>query len=137
MDYGFAHENKVFTPNGTVGIAAEGNEARNFLMELTEIEYLKTAPEKLFLYVREPRKDKNERPGNAHWGNAEYRYSITTWPGTVVSESCSVGARQNVGFGFHTYRRAVDCRIFGTRYVGWYFESSGNYCRLRKAKRQN
>jgi hypothetical protein len=136
MDYGFAHEGKVFTPNGTVGVPVQDNDARNREQEKAEIEWLKTAPEKLFLYVREPKRDKYERLGNGHWGEPEYRYAITTWLGTVVSSACAVGDRANVGFGFHTYRRSVDCTIFGTRYVGWYLESSGQYCRLRKAKVQ-
>lgn len=32
--------------------------------------------------------------------------------------------------------QAVTCRIFGVLYHGWYMESSGDYCRLKKAKKQ-
>jgi hypothetical protein len=124
MDYGFAHQGKVYTPNGTVGITDAV--AHNTALEGTELDWLKTGPQKLFLYVRHI----NSPLGI---GNP---YQITTWPGTVVCESASVGPRCNVGFGYHTYRRAISAVIFGTLYHGWYMESSGDYCRLTRAKVQ-
>ncbi len=123
MEYAFRFDNHgTFTPSGRQEISDEN--AHNKELERIEVEWLKTGPERAFLYV-------SNIPGSP------YPKSITTWLGTVVSESADFGSRVNVGFGFHTYRRSVDCMIFGVRYVGWYMESSGQYCRLRKAKRQS
>jgi hypothetical protein len=130
--YVFEHEGKQFTPDGAVSVGPTKDHNRE--IEAEEIRALKEHPERLFLYVKHP-------PNTPPWlvlanCNRNPEVAITTWLGTVVSERCQIGARCNVGFGYHTYRRAVDCRIFGVRYVGWYMESSGNYCRLRKSKRQ-
>lgn len=123
MEYAFTFDNHgTFTPSGRQEISDVN--AHNRELERAEIEHMRTHPERLFLYV-------DNLPGSP------YPKSITTWLGTRVDESADFGRRVNVGFGFHTYRRSVDCVIFGCRYVGWYFESSGQYCRLRKAKRQN
>ena len=134
MEYAFAHEGKGFMPSGGMPIAAEDVPAHNRELEAREIAWLRTAPQSLFLYVKHPlhttKYDADLRASDL------FACEITTWLGTVVSESARMGMRARVGFGFHTYRRSIDCRIFGTRYVGWYMESSGNYCRLQKAKRQ-
>ena len=130
MEYAFQFQNKTFTPDGSTDAIADVD-AHNKQVEAAEIEWLKTHPDRVFLYVRHV-------PAlmmDGHVIRTPYD-AITTWLGTDVSSRVSLGGRVNVGFGFHTYRRSVDCRIFGVRYVGWYMESSGNYCRLRKAKRQ-
>src|SRR3954468_22682409 len=94
-------------------------DARNCQTELRQIRQLKEEhPKRLFLYVK----------------NGQTGYEITTWPGTVVSSSVRMGDRSYTGFGHNTYRRSVRCVIFGVRYTGWYFESSGDYCRLKRAK---
>lgn len=124
--YALDFQGKTFTPDGRIEVASV--EEHNKQVEAEELARLKAHPEKVFLYVRHA----DATPAFATLRGA----TITTWLGTVVSSSCEIGARCNVGFGFHTYRRAVDCTIFGVRYVGWYMESSGQYCRLRKAKRQ-
>lgn len=132
MEYAFTFDNHgTFTPAGRQEISDVG--AHNKELERAEIEMMKTHPERLFLYVHH---SKNHLPKTIRARHAGIPFSITTWLGTQVSESAIFGPRVNVGFGFHTYRRSVDCVIFGARYVGWYFESSGQYCRLRKAKRQ-
>lgn len=130
MNYGFQHEGKVYGPDGQ--IKTSDVDAHNRVTEQQEIEWLKTGPERVSLYVRESLKTPNS------WDitSGENGPAITTWLGTQVSTHLWIGPRRNVGFGFHTYRRAVTCRIFGTLYHGWYMESSGNYCRLRKAKNQ-
>ena len=120
MAYLFEHQGKQFAPDGIVSVGPV--EKHNQDEEAKEIEWLKTHPEKLFLYVR-------TTPG--------WDWAITTWPGTTVSQWVQFGSKVRSGFGWHTYRRSVNCRIFGVRYVGWFFESSGNYCRLRKAKQQS
>jgi hypothetical protein len=121
MNYAFDFTGHgVFTPDGKAEISDV--DAHNKQLESVEIEWLKTHPNNLFLYVKQSKPD-------ADW-------SISTWLGTIVSTGATFGPRRNIGFGYHTYRRAVSARIFGVLYHGWYFESSGNYCRLRKAKNQ-
>lgn len=129
MDYGFTHAGRTFTPNATTGIDPAESEARNKAIEAQELDWLRSHPERgLFLYVSHPK--------NLD-GFATRVCNIHTWLGTVVSSDAELGPRSYVGFGFNTWRRSVRCRIFGVRYVGWYYESSGDYCRLRKAKKQN
>lgn len=110
-------------------IAPSDVDARNREIEAREIVWLRTGPDRVFLYVKEP-PDRDNDP------RAWY---IQTWLGTVVSDArAEVGPSRSLPcFGpFPSKRRSIVCRIFGTRYVGWYFESSGDYCRLRKSKRQ-
>lgn len=128
MNYAFEHEGKAYTPDGQASVADV--QAHNKALEMKEIDWLKTGPERLFLYVKHP-----EDSPTKYW-------EVSTWLGTVVSDtgSVGVGARQTVGFQSYvkgrSYRRAISCRIFGVLYHGWYMESSGNYCRLKKAKKQ-
>jgi len=120
MDYGFNFQGAVFTPGGRADIAPADVATSNQAKEQVELDWLRTHPEKVFLYVTQ----------SPTW-------KITTWPGTVIDACPYVGTKRLFRvFGARTTRRAVECRIFGARYVGWYFESSGDYCRLRKAKRQ-
>lgn len=106
---------------------AEDTDAYNRALEEQEIAHIKTGPDRLMLYVRM---------------DVEYSYSIITWMGTVLSQgsNVSVGPRVQAGFQSYykggTYRRAVSCRLFGILYHGWYMESSGDYVRLKRAKRQ-
>ena len=52
MDYGFVHEDKTFTPAGTVAIDPSDNDKRNREIEAHEIEQIKHAVEdRLFLYI--------------------------------------------------------------------------------------
>lgn len=120
--YAFAHEGRAFTPDGADNAHITDVSSYNKTIECAELAWLQTGPDKVFLYVA----GGNDKP-----------WSITTWLGTVVSSYVRMGRRANVGFGYHSYRRSVDCRIFGRRYVGWYYESSGSYCRLRLSKRQD
>ena len=128
-NYEFIHEGRAFTPAGDPPVPTDkdASDARNRETERREIEWLKTAPDRVFLYVSHPKgiDGFSTRVANVH-----------TWLGTVVSSDTVLGSRAYVGFGFNSWRRSVSCRIFGVRYVGWYFESSGQYCRLKKAKRQ-
>ena len=61
-------------------------------------------------------------------------WRVTTWLGTTVSSAVGVGhACTFPAWGRPSIRRSIRCTIFGTRYVGWYYESSGDYCRLKRA----
>lgn len=134
MDYAISHEGKAFTPNGRAEIADV--DAHNRELEQAEIAWLKTGPERVMLYVKMPTPSEYERANKITPLSGAV---ITTWLGTVVSDkpSCVGSYSYFPGFyGTRSKRRPVDCRIFGVRYTGWYFESSGSYCRLRKAKKQ-
>lgn len=122
-EYAFEHNGRQFVPSGAeCGI--DNVLDHNQTVEAREIESLKQHPDRLFLYVRET--------GELKDGS---EFSIGTWMGTTVSTKCRMSGRRFMGFG-GAYRRSVDCIIFGVRYVGWFFESSGSYCRLRKAAKQ-
>lgn len=132
MPYAFVHQDKAFGPSGlikdTSGVPTLDASAYNAELERQEIRWLKTGPERVFLYYHEPPTMPDSEYGMAR--------TLRTWLGTVVSANVQIGPRRNVGFA-GSYRRAVSARIFGVLYHGWYFESSGNYCRLKRAKRQS
>lgn len=113
-------------------------DACNKETEAKEIAWLKTGPDKVFLYVKMP---PNTHPNLAvrHFNPDENcTPRITTWVGTSIASQVEIGPRKLIGFQGHSgsYRRSVSCYIFGRRYTGWYFESSGDYCRLKLAKKQ-
>ena len=108
----------VFTPDGRADGITDVD-AHNKQLEAQEIERLKTAPEKVFLYVKV-----------LEHGRAD----IHTWNGTVVGNAELGPKRQFRCFGpFPSIRRSVTVCLFGKWYHGWYFESSGDYCRLKRA----
>jgi hypothetical protein len=142
----------------------ESCDVRNREVERQEIQQLQTAPDHIFLYVRlTPQLRPFESRSWARGQNVptccrlaikrsalkcpicgtscEIRLSqgdvqIITWMGTPVATHVTVGqARKFYGYARST-RRPISCRIFGVQYHGWYMESSGDYCRLKKAKRQ-
>lgn len=123
MNYVFTHENKSFTPEGRAPISDP--EVHNRELESQEIEHLKTHPEKVMLYARL----------DSHKNPACTSGSIQTWLGTQLAHAW-FSERKYMGYGHNTYRRAVTCKLFGVAYHGWYMESSGDYVRLKKAKRQ-
>lgn len=130
MSYLFAHEGKAYAPDGLV--ACDDVDARNRDTEAQEIAWLGTHPDRVFLYVTFDAERYNAQ--ERYYGlKPSGRYILTTWLGTVVDEFPRIGPRRSIGFG-GAYRRAITCRIYGQRYHGWYFESSGDYCRLRKGK---
>jgi hypothetical protein len=150
-NYGFNHEGYTFTSNGDTPIVSTqaDTDAHNRKTEQAEIAWLKTGPDKVLLYVKQTDTTEEtyqdalskgwtpETTERKNW--ASHRWDIQTWMGTRVSEGRAyVGRSVNVGgiAGYHARKRSVDCRIFSVRYVGWYYETAGDYCRLRKAKRQ-
>ena len=134
--YVFEHEGKAFTPDGKVELQTTVDE-HNRDAEQKELDWLKTAPDKVLLYVKTDAPKETMFTGDFRvvWHSAK----VTTWLGTVpngLSPNALVGPRRYIGFGHHSYRRAISAFIYGVKYVGWYMESSGDYCRLKKAKRQ-
>jgi hypothetical protein len=142
--YAITHDGKAIGPNGLITdvegtpLLAEHAADYNQQVEAQEIAWLKTHPDKCTLYVKMPERDTAELVGNGHYCDVAYRPKVTTWMGTVLAQgaNCWIGPRARVGFGYHTYRRPITAVIFGCTYHGWYMESSGDYCRLKKAKRQ-
>lgn len=136
MNYAIELDGKVYLPDGvTTSIAPSEVDTYNKGVEQREIAWLKTAPERLFLYVEHP-SEPPENPTQNQLQDHAHGWKITTGLGTSIATYVGVGPRVKSGFGYHTYRRSVSCRIFGVQYHGWYYESSGSYCRLKKAKRQ-
>jgi len=137
MEYGFAHQDKVFGTSGVIPISAPETDAYNKACEQTELEHLKTHPDKVFLYVRHAGWTDIHGAHMPHArGKGEYwshECKITTWPGTVLAEHAWIGSECHDNFG--GTRAAIECMIFGVRYVGWAYTSAGDYCRLRRAKR--
>ncbi|HEX3682221.1 MAG TPA: hypothetical protein VHU83_06730 [Bryobacteraceae bacterium] len=121
-EYAFQFAGKTFTPNGQVEVPDV--EAHNRAIEEQEIAALKEHPERVFLYVKPYSHLQPFERGTA---------DVTTWLGTVLTSGASLGPRVSNG-RLHSYRRAVGCMLFDCEYVGWHYESAGNYCRLRRAK---
>lgn len=125
-DYGFVHDGKVFTPDGTANIDASESDARNRETERAEIQWLQTGPEKVFLYVKmpqtEPFASRSWTRGDSIAGcckvalamhaircpicgqtsevmqaRADKATDITTWLGTPVASHVAIGQRVNVG----------------------------------------
>ena len=138
--YGIPHNGKVYGPSGMlVDLKPEDLDAYNKQLETSELEWLKTGPEKCILYIQQPdlkctqHMNNTENTGNMYYG-------VGTWLGTRLGNAW-IGDRAISGFqGYYrggTYRRPVTARIFGVLYHGWWCESSGDYVRLKKAKRQD
>lgn len=144
--YAIKHNGLAIGPDGPItdvdGVILEAKDADDYNKALAaqELTWIKSGPDRLILYVKRPDPAKTifEREGN---------WQVTTWLGTHVGIAW-VTQRYRMGFG-GSYRRAITARIevlmdgeAGERemtkwvdYHGWYFESSGDYCRLKRAKR--
>lgn len=51
-DYGFAHEGRIYTPNGTPDVPVAENDARNAAIEAAELAYWRTAPARMVAYYK-------------------------------------------------------------------------------------
>ena len=117
----------------------EDTDAYNKALEAKELDWFRTGPDKCVLYIQRPDLTCKEHRSNTDNKNNMY-FGVCTWLGTRVGNAW-VGNRAYIGFQGHSrrgaYRRPVTVRIFGTLYHGWWFESSGDYVRLKKAKKQD
>lgn len=91
----------------------------------------KNVPDKLVAYISH-----RKMPPRDSTGEGVDAYCVITWEGRFLGWAWLGPQRHYCTPGCH-YRRAVTVRIGGTLYHGWYFLSSGDYCRLKKAKRQS
>lgn len=126
-------EHGTFTPDGRVDLRPDQVDAFNREQEARELAALSDHPDKAFLYV----KLAPQRQDMARFTNTNAMMlsgSIQTWTGHVLDARAWFGPHRYIGFGHHTYRRAVTCTLFGVAYHGWYMESSGDYCRLTRSK---
>lgn len=154
-NYAFVHDGVAFGPSGkiqdTAGkpLPAVDADSYNKALEAQEIQHIKAGAEHLFLYVCkvDTTQETMERFIAGGWNREHvesrpqhyksHRWEIHTWLGTALDANAYVGpAYKTPAFGWPSVRRAVTCRIFGVLYHGTYYESSGDYCRLRRAKRQ-
>lgn len=133
MSYAVEFNGRVFTPDGeiraaSIGAATPSIAELNREHDAREVEALKRHPERVFLYV----KIDQSRPVGMRLASAK----LITWMGTVVCERPHIGhsVAQWIGARFVGTKRSVEATIFGQRYYGWYYESSGGYCRLKRAK---
>lgn len=152
--YAITHEGKVFSTDGLITdiegtpLLAADAAAYNKALETQELEHFKSGPERIMAYcVKVDTTNKTfadalskgwttETTERKHWQSSEWH--VQTWLGTDLGQAF-LGDRAYSGFrSYHgaSYRRSITVRIFGTLYHGWYFESSGDYCRLKRAKIQ-
>lgn len=130
--YAFVFHDKAIGPDGEITdvegtpLPAKYADDYNRQVEEQELEHIRSGAENLFLYVKKV---------YVNEAKTSYQWRVSTFLGTVVCPHALVGDRQHIGFGFNSYRRAMSAYIMGRWYNGWYFESSGDYCRLKLAKR--
>lgn len=118
-----------------VCICTPDTNTKNRETERREIQWLQTGPDKVFLYVHMPHGPTVGQSRSFFWTHGDHL--LQTWLShTPVATHVYIGPRRMMGF-HGSYRRPVTCRLYGVRYHGWYYESSGDYCRLTRAKRQN
>ena len=131
--YAFTHESNVFTPDGRVDLRPDQVDAFNRAAEERELAVLQEHPDKATLYCKlAPQRQDMARI--TYTNQMTLSGSIQTWTGTVIDARAWFGPRRYIGFGHHTYRRAVTCTLFDVAYHGWFMESSGDYCRLTRSK---
>ena len=134
-NYGFSFQGRVYIPDGLLpGLLEDHVQDHNKEVEGKEIAWLKTAPDRVFLYIHELPVELIRKSAARIW----IRCEVTTWLGMVLDGNAMMGPPIKVPAYYHpSTRRSVTARIFGVLYHGTYYESSGNYCRLKKAKRQS
>jgi hypothetical protein len=119
-------EHGTFTPDGHVDLRPYQVDAYNREQTERELAALQEpACTRAMLYVT---LDKGAVPSCGTYGR------IHTWTGHELDARAHFSARRYIGFGYHTYRRAVTCTLFGVAWHGWFMESSGDYCRLTRSK---
>ena len=114
MDYGFTHDDTVYTPNRTVGIAPAESTARNTAIEAAELTTWAGRPDRVLAYY-----------------DGE-KGIVTTWPGTVLGTIVTSRIyRHNFGGRF------ISLAVRGTngaRYSGRASYDWGQCVRLRRVK---
>jgi hypothetical protein len=111
-DYGYVHDGKVYTPNGTPDISTEKNERRNAELEAAELRAWAEQPDTHLAYY-------DEKTGR-----------VTTWGGVLIGRiTTSHVYRHNFG------SRMITMRVIGTNGATYHGRASydwGSCIRLRK-----
>lgn len=133
MDYGFAHDGKVYTPNGTQGIGTAENETRNKALETRELERIATAPERITAYYDFP-EDREMRGGTQY--ASTFRPSlrdahVTTWMGTRIGTITSARVYLH---NWNSRMVSMNVTINGIGYYGRASWDHGTCINLRRAK---
>jgi hypothetical protein len=113
-DYGFVHEGKVFTPDGTPHVNPTDSDARNRAIERAELEVWDGGPDSFVAYYDDK------------------RGTITTWLGTHIGDITSSSV-----YGHNFGSRMISVRVTGTNGVKYYGRASydnGNCVTLRKLR---
>lgn len=129
MDYGFKHDGKVYTPNGTVGITPEENDARNAAIQEAELAHWKTQPARQLVYYKLPA-DAREYFGRST--PVAFRGEVTTWKGAKLGTITHAHVYQH-NFG----SRFISIQVMGTNGAEYYGRASydcGDCIWLRKRK---
>lgn len=135
MDYGFAHDGKVFTPNGST-VSPTENDARNAAIEAAELERWKAQPETMLAYYHFQDEQRTSRPYRRPYlesfypplNGAHVAVWRGAWIGTIVSARVY---RHNFG------ARMVSMRVRGTNGAMYYGRASwdcGTCITLHKSK---
>lgn len=142
-DYGFVHEGRVFMPNGTIGVEASENDARNRAIEAGELDAWQGQPESFVAYYAFPEgadvrvnrfAELRRQPYEINcWGTSrETAAKVTTWRGTKIGTIVRAKVyRHNLGGRF------VSMHVKGTNGAEYYGRASydnGTVVRLRRCK---
>jgi hypothetical protein len=146
--YKFEHRGKAYDADGPAVPSSQLDVTEhNRETERAEIAWLQTAPDAVLLYIGQGILQTCCRTADTlNWLTCPICHTaredmargwrVQTWLGTVIGTHVTMGPRRTMFRAVHTYRRPMTCRLYGVQYHGWYYESSGDYCRLRKSKRQ-
>jgi hypothetical protein len=125
MPYAIKHEDKGYLPDGSKLPEGMTTEDWNAQIEAQELTHWQAQPERAFVYVLH---------GEAQVIDRAVR--VTTWTGELLGTGILGPKYKCPTFGcFPSTRRSI--RVKGTNgaeYFGTYYESSGDYARMRKYK---
>jgi len=121
-----------YTPDGKIDNPPLTND------ELSAIElwgFCNQPPERLFAYIRKSTAANVPYRRMPSGYGASFDHLVTTWIGDSLGEARLGNAYHCPAFWRQSTRRSVTLHaVNGYWYYGTYFESSGDYCRLRRGK---
>jgi hypothetical protein len=132
MDYGFSHEGKVFTPNGT-SVSPEDNDTRNADIERQQLADWAEQPDcfvAYYAFLTKQQIGRTYRP--TFYPLISEEACVTTWLGTRLGDIVSARVYQH-NFG----SRMVAICVQGTNGAEYYGRASwdnGEVIKLRKVK---
>lgn len=131
MDYGFTHQGRVYTPNGTTGIEPAEVEARNKAIEAHELAAWTTCPDGVIAYYHFSQ-TQQPRPYTSSFHPGLNGAYVSTWLGTRIGTIVEAHVyRHNFG------SRMVAITVKGTNGATYHGRASwdnGDCIRLRLSK---